>query len=144
MCTPIASHATPLVQTLTADKPLAVTVVQFVTASIVAAITFKTEAIPATQATITSQTVKIPASKDMVFCKWSNRLKIKFNEAYIYLVLQIMHTSICLYKHVPCYLLDTGSLMLNTVFELQMLLDLCHVISCHKMWPALTLSVQGK
>ena len=53
-----------------------------------------------------------------------------------------MHTSMCLYKHVSCYLLDTGSLMLNTVFELQMLLDLCHVISSHKMWPALTLSVQ--
>ena len=47
----------------------------------------------------------------------------------------------CLYKHVPYYLLDTGSLMLNTVFELQMLLDLCYDISCHKMWLALPLSV---
>ena len=83
VCTPIASHATPLVQTLTADKPLAVSVVQFVTASIVAAITFMTEAIPANQATITSQTVTIPANKNMVFCKWSNSVKIKFNQAYI-------------------------------------------------------------
>ena len=83
VCIPIVSHATPLVQTLTADKPLAVSVVQFVTASIVAALTFMTEAIPANQATITSQTVTIPANKNMVFCKWSNSVKIKFNKAYI-------------------------------------------------------------
>lgn len=54
-----------------------------------------------------------------------------------------MQTCICLYKHVPCYMYlhDTGLLMLNTFFELQMLVGLCYDISCHKLWPVLPFSV---
>ena len=31
--------------------------------------------------------------------------------------------------------------MLNTFYELQMLVGLCYDISCHKMWPVLPFSV---